>query len=126
MPWEDRIGFDLNDRQLQDKAVIRTNYIGVFCYPIAEGKTRARTWTLSDRGATDTPEAKAEIKRDQDFNAIGLREDQDMVGSIQRGLASDANSHLTFGKYEKLISHLHRNLQEVLSSASVYIKHSET
>jgi phenylpropionate dioxygenase-like ring-hydroxylating dioxygenase large terminal subunit len=87
--------------------------------PITEGKTLARTWTLSNRGADDTPEAKAEIQRDQDFNALGLREDQDMVESIQRGLASDANSHLTFGKYEKLISHLHRNLQEVLSTESI-------
>jgi phenylpropionate dioxygenase-like ring-hydroxylating dioxygenase large terminal subunit len=83
--------------------------------PVAVDKTLARTWTLSNRGAVDTPQAKAEIKRDKDFNAIGLREDQDVVESIQRGLASGANNHLTFGKYEKLIGHLHRNLQEVLT-----------
>lgn len=82
--------------------------------PIAVDKTLARTWTLSNRGAGEMPEVEAAVKRDQDFNAIGLREDQNMVESIQRSLTSGANSHLTFGKYEKLISHLHRNLKEVL------------
>ncbi|MFT5574480.1 MAG: phenylpropionate dioxygenase-like ring-hydroxylating dioxygenase large terminal subunit [Cryomorphaceae bacterium] len=82
--------------------------------PVTVSKTLVRTWTLSNRGAADTPQAKAEVKRDLDFNAIGLREDRDMVESIQKGLACDANSHLTFGKYEKLISHLHRNLEQVL------------
>jgi choline monooxygenase len=87
--------------------------------PVAVNKTLARTWTLSNRGAAQTEQAKAEVKRDKDFNAIGLKEDQNVVESIQRGLASNANSHLTFGKYEKLIGHLHRNLQEVLSNSSV-------
>lgn len=86
--------------------------------PVAVNKTLVRTWTLSNRGAAQTEYAKAEVKRDKDFNAIGLKEDQDVVESIQRGLASNANSHLTFGKYEKLIAHLHRNLQEVLSKTS--------
>jgi phenylpropionate dioxygenase-like ring-hydroxylating dioxygenase large terminal subunit len=87
--------------------------------PMAVDKTLVRTWVLSNRGAGDSPQAQAEVKRDQDFNAIGLKEDQDMVESIQRGLASDANSHLTFGKYEKLIGHLHRNLQQALGDAAV-------
>lgn len=82
--------------------------------PVAANRTLARTWTLSNRGAALTENAKAEVKRDKDFNAVGLVEDQDVVEAIQRGLASNANSHLTFGKYEKLIGHLHRNLQEVL------------
>jgi choline monooxygenase len=86
--------------------------------PLAVNKTLVRTWTLSNRGAAQTEQAKAEVKRDKDFNAIGLKEDQDVVESIQRGLASNANSHLTFGKYEKLIAHLHRNLQEVLNKTS--------
>lgn len=86
--------------------------------PVAANRTLARTWTLSNRGAALTENAKAEVKRDKDFNAIGLVEDQDVVEAIQRGLASNANSHLTFGKYEKLIGHLHRNLQEVLGETS--------
>lgn len=87
--------------------------------PVAVDKTLVRTWTLSNRGAAQTEQAEAEVKRDKDFNAIGLLEDQHVVEAIQSGLASNANSHLTFGKYEKLIAHLHRNLKQVLSDSSL-------
>ncbi len=44
----------------------------------------------------------------------GIREDRAVVEAIQRGIASGANDCFTFGRYEKLPGHLHRNLHELI------------
>ena len=76
------------------------------------------TWTLTNRGKLDSEKSLEDAKRDANFvNNTGQKEDRDMVEAIQLGIASDANEHFTFGRYEKLIGHFHRNLHECLGNA---------
>ena len=43
----------------------------------------------------------------------------DVVEAIQRGIASGANEHFTFGRHEKLIGHFHRNLHDLLGDSTL-------
>jgi len=86
----------------------------VILEPVSVDKTRVKTWTLTNRGKLDSEQALQDAQRDLEFNAIGLQEDRDVVEAIQKGIASNANTHFTFGKFEKLIGHLHRNIKDLL------------
>lgn len=56
-----------------------------------------------------------DAKRDAAFvNDSGQEEDRAAATTIQQTLASGANSHLTFGRFEKAIVHFHRQLGEYL------------
>jgi choline monooxygenase len=58
----------------------------------------------------------ADAKRDASFvQDTGLMEDRDAACGIQAGLASGANEHLTFGRYEKAAVHFHSTLAEHLN-----------
>ena len=55
-------------------------------------------------------------KRDAEFvNRTGAAEDLAVVTAIQRGIASGANEHFTFGRFEGAIAHFHRTLAAALS-----------
>ncbi|MEC7806153.1 MAG: aromatic ring-hydroxylating dioxygenase subunit alpha, partial [Pseudomonadota bacterium] len=50
-------------------------------------------------------------KKDAAFvKDTGVEEDREAACSIQRGLMGDANTHFTFGRFEKAIVHFHRQL----------------
>ncbi len=56
-----------------------------------------------------------EAKRDATFvKDTGLDEDRAAACAIQAGLKSKANSHFTFGKFEKAIVHFHTTLRKLL------------
>jgi phenylpropionate dioxygenase-like ring-hydroxylating dioxygenase large terminal subunit len=80
--------------------------------PVAVDRTRAVLYTLANRGdGTD----KESAKRDAAFvNDTGGAEDLALVLAIQRSIGSGANDVFTFGEYEGLITHFHRNLREAL------------
>jgi phenylpropionate dioxygenase-like ring-hydroxylating dioxygenase large terminal subunit len=92
--------------------------------PLAVDRTRVVSWQLT----TPRPEAEAEerdekreqddARRDVDFVAQGAIEDFDMAARIQRGFASGANEALTFGRFEGALTHLHRQLHDLLDPAS--------
>ena len=42
----------------------------------------------------------------------GLKEDRHAACSIQESLKTGANTHLTFGKFEKAIVHFHSQIAE--------------
>ena len=72
---------------------------------------------LSDQG--DDPESLEASRRDAEFvNETGAVEDREVVSAIQRGLASGANEHFTFGQFESLIAHFHRHLTAELNRKS--------
>ncbi len=50
------------------------------------------------------------------FHGVVRDEDFPVAESIQRGLASGANDHLTFGRNEPALHHLHREQQRLLDS----------
>ena len=57
----------------------------------------------------------SDAKKDASFvQDTGLMEDRGAACSIQAGLASGANEHLTFGRYEKAAVHFHSTLTEHL------------
>ena len=82
--------------------------------PLAVDRTRMITYLLSDQG--DEPEALEASRRDVEFVAqTGAVEDREVVSAIQRGLNSGANEHFTFGQFEGLIGHFHRQLTKSLA-----------
>lgn len=82
--------------------------------PLAVDRTRMVTYVLTDRG--DAPEALEASRRDVEFvNETGAVEDREVVAAIQRGLASRANKFFTFGHFESLIAHFHRQLDASLA-----------
>jgi len=86
----------------------------VILEPLAVDRTRQFTYTLTN-GAGDDPAALAEARRDAEFvGNTGALEDRAVVQAIQRGLASGANDHFTFGRYESAIVHFHQTLSSFL------------
>lgn len=81
--------------------------------PLAVDRTRTITYTLS-RVAEDDAEGQAALKQGLDFADEGVAEDREMVRAIQRGLASRANEHFVFGRFEGALTHYHRQLGELL------------
>ena len=53
--------------------------------------------------------------KDIEYTSAGGAEDTAMVSAIQRGVASTANQHFTFGRFESAIGHFHRNLHAALA-----------
>jgi phenylpropionate dioxygenase-like ring-hydroxylating dioxygenase large terminal subunit len=87
----------------------------VILEPLAVDRTRQFTYTLTNGGGDD-PAAIDEAKRDAAFvGNTGALEDRAVVQAIQRGLASGANDHFTFGRFESAIVHFHRTLKATLS-----------
>jgi phenylpropionate dioxygenase-like ring-hydroxylating dioxygenase large terminal subunit len=87
----------------------------VILEPLAVDRTRQCTYTLTNGGGGD-PAALAEAKRDAEFvGNTGALEDRAVVHAIQRGLASGANDHFTFGRYESAIVHFHQTLTAALA-----------
>jgi phenylpropionate dioxygenase-like ring-hydroxylating dioxygenase large terminal subunit len=77
--------------------------------PLAVNRTRMVSYVLSDRG--DDPAALEASRRDVKFvSETGAVEDREVVCAIQRGLKSGANELFTFGQFEGLIAHFHRQL----------------
>ena len=81
--------------------------------PLAVDRTRTVTYNLSDR--PDDEEGRETLRRDGDFVSAGTREDREMVCGIQRSLASEANDHFEFGRFESAIVHFHACLHEAVN-----------
>ena len=82
--------------------------------PVATNKTQVITYFLTN-SALEGEEAVAKAKNDAEFvSNTGQTEDIAMAKSIQASLHSGANEFFTFGRYEKLIGHFHRNMQALL------------
>jgi len=82
--------------------------------PVAVDKTQVITYSLTNT-ALDGEEAVAKARQDATFvSDTGQTEDIALAKSIQASLHSGANEFFTFGHYEKLIGHFHRNMQALL------------
>ncbi|WP_232663471.1 aromatic ring-hydroxylating oxygenase subunit alpha [Pseudonocardia sp. TRM90224] len=81
--------------------------------PVGVDRTRVHNYILTTLDVDD-PEATAALKRGVDLQVDGLSEDLAMAHSIQRGLASGANEHFEFGRYEGALTHFHRGLAQVI------------
>lgn len=83
--------------------------------PISPTETRFHTFRLNNKG--EGAELSEKAKRDAEFVArSGGEEDAAMVAGIQESISSGANTHFNYGKFEKAIIHLHKNLHLALAN----------
>jgi phenylpropionate dioxygenase-like ring-hydroxylating dioxygenase large terminal subunit len=81
--------------------------------PISVSKTKTVVYQFSLTSKDGVEVDLAAAKRDASFvQDEGLAEDREAACAIQAGLEAKANSHFTFGKFEKAICHFHKNLTE--------------
>ncbi len=82
--------------------------------PISPTETRFHIFKLNNSG--EGAELSEKAKKDADFvTNAGGKEDDAMVAGIQASIESGANSHFTYGKFEKAIIHFHKNLHQELN-----------
>jgi len=76
--------------------------------PDGTGRTRQLTWTFAEK--TTLKADRKGVSQGIDFVNEGAREDRAVNESIQRGLASGANTHFTYGLFEAAIVHFHKEM----------------
>lgn len=97
--------------------ILSSHTIVIILEPISPTQT---DWVIYDLSPVDEEGKQKEIsekaKKDAKFvKDTGLGEDRAVACSVQAGLASGANTHLTFGKFEKAIVHFHQQLDKHLA-----------
>jgi choline monooxygenase len=92
-----------------------SNHISVtISEPLSPSETRQHIFKLADK--CEGAELSEKAMRDAEFvRDTGGKEDDAVVAGIQASLGSGANSHFTYGKFEKAIIHFHRNLHQGLA-----------
>ncbi|HAT26385.1 MAG TPA: (2Fe-2S)-binding protein [Gammaproteobacteria bacterium] len=95
---------------------VLSNHISVsISEPLSPTETRFHTFKLNNNG--EGSELSAKARKDADFVAdTGGKEDAAVVAGIQESIGSGANTHFTYGKFEKAIIHFHKNLHQGLAS----------
>jgi hypothetical protein len=74
---------------------------------------------MVNEASDDSPISLDDAKRDAAFvSDSGQEEDRAAAIAIQEALPSGANSHLTFGHFEKAIVHFHQQLARALNLSS--------
>lgn len=87
----------------------------VILEPVSPTESQWVIYSLINTASDGKPFELEDAKRDAAFvNDSGQEEDRAAAAAIQRTLASGANSHLTFGHFEKAIVHFHQRLAEYL------------
>ena len=87
----------------------------VILEPVSPTESQWVIYSLINTSPDGKPFDLEDAKRDAAFvNDSGQEEDRAAAAAIQRTLASGANSHLTFGHFEKAIVHFHQHLAEYL------------
>jgi choline monooxygenase len=96
-------------------AVLSNHTVMSISEPLSPSRTHLINYRLTNH-QFDGSEAHLEAaKYDAAFVAeTGAAEDLEMTRSIQAGLDSKANTHFTYGYYEKAIVHFHKNLAEMI------------
>jgi choline monooxygenase len=95
---------------------VLSNHISVsVSEPLAPDSTRFYSYRLGRLQGNETDEDLEKMQRDAKFVAEnGLVEDIAVITRIQAGLSSGANTHFTYGLYEKAIVHLHKNIARLI------------
>jgi hypothetical protein len=76
-------------------------------------------YSLVNEAPDGTPITIDDARRDAEFvSDSGQEEDRAAATAIQEALPSGANSHLTFGHFEKAIVHFHQQLARALNLSS--------
>jgi hypothetical protein len=95
---------------------VLTNHISVvMSEPTTPSHTNYFSYRLGKLDGSETEDVLAKMQRDAAFVAdTGLIEDNAVVTRIQAGLNTNANTHFTYGLFEKAIVHMHENLARLI------------
>ncbi|MFT6580829.1 MAG: phenylpropionate dioxygenase-like ring-hydroxylating dioxygenase large terminal subunit [Alphaproteobacteria bacterium] len=97
-------------------SVLSNHSIMVILEPVTPTQTKWEIFRLSNKSINGAPVDMTQAKLDAGFvNDTGLVEDRQAACSIQAGLEANANSHFTFGHFEKATVHFHATLDEMLA-----------
>lgn len=84
--------------------------------PLSPSRTQILIYRVINKPIEGSTIELEDAQRDATFvRATGFDEDREAACDIQAGLASNANQHLTFGHFEKAITHFHQNLAKHLT-----------
>ena len=96
-------------------AVLTSHTVMVVAEPISPTETHLFNYRVTNPQNDGSDSDMATAKYDADFVAeTGAVEDMAATRSIQAGLDSGANSHFTYGYFEKAIVHFHKMLRDQL------------
>ena len=85
--------------------------------PLSPSSTRMVNYLVTTDQTVENPISLEDAKRDADFvNQSGQEEDREAACLIQQTVTAQANSHLTFGYFEKAIVNFHQHLSKSLDS----------
>jgi len=88
----------------------------VIIEPISPTKSKWIIYSLVNRSNSKLKITADDAKRDGEFvGSTGQDEDRAAARAIQNTLHTSANSHLTFGYFEKAIVNFHRSIDEGLN-----------
>lgn len=91
----------------------------VILEPVSPTQSQWVIYSVVNSSHSDNPISVEEAQRDAAFvNDSGQEEDRAAATAIQETLASGANTHLTFGYFEKAIVHFHQQLEQALTTRS--------
>ncbi len=92
-------------------SMLSSHYQMVIIEPLAPDRVRWDIFRLTPPSRDGKPVDMDQTVKDSDFvNDTGLIEDREAASAIQEGLKTGANSHFTFGRYEKSAVHFHQHL----------------
>lgn len=96
-------------------AVLSSHTVMSIAEPLSPSCTRLINYRLTNRKGDGSKENIENAKYDAAFVAeTGAAEDLATTRSIQAGLHSQANTHFTYGHYEKAIVQFHKTIAEIL------------
>jgi len=98
------------------KTMLSNHSMLIILDPVSPTETHWIMYRMTNQSVDGKPVDLDEARRDATFvKDEGLEEDRHAACTIQAGLETRANSHMTFGKYEKGIVHFHSHLQDYLA-----------
>jgi phenylpropionate dioxygenase-like ring-hydroxylating dioxygenase large terminal subunit len=97
-------------------ATFPTNIVIAILEPLSVERTLIVNYTLTDRN--EAAEETEAVAAGRTFVNAGAAEDRAVSVAIQKGMASGANTHFEFGRFEGAIVHFHRGLHAAIDGAS--------
>jgi len=88
--------------------------------PLSPTRTRWVFYRLINAQTAESPISVEDAQRDAEFvKDFGQEEDREAARSIQQTMPTKANSHVTFGHFEKAIVNFHQHLAQHLDQPAV-------
>ena len=85
--------------------------------PLSPSSTQMVIYLVTPEQTSENPISLEDVKKDAQFvNESGQDEDREAACLIQQTVTAQANSHLTFGYFEKAIVNFHQHLAKSLDS----------